>query len=251
MLNRHGLPAQPRATGLQPAVVDSHRKYGVTDLESVGITAAIVVLAAGLGWSIVRHKLEFLFEPPKDVHLVVELDPRRLRFVQRYHSDLEALGFEKIGAYRVPEIPGLVVYAFAQTFKKVCAIVYRHPVAGVFVDMFSATESGNALTVSNAPSGGNREVPPLREKIIDQNLELDEIYQRLLRERPVGPYQLIDVDNFVTVFEGEYRRETAWRARRRGTDDPAAGRAATDPAAQADPKQLQARYAGHPTGEGD
>ncbi len=137
-----------------------------------------------------------------------------------------SLGFTKIGAFRVVEMPGLVLTAFTNKNQAVCAVIYEHPIIGCFVDMFSENEEGLGLTVSNAPAGQALDQPPGREKIIDKTLTVQNIYDRLLKRRPPSPYKRVEASNFVEVFQTEYAEEMDWRMKRGGVTREEAGRIA-------------------------
>ena len=117
------------------------------------IAAILTAVAVGM-WLLVR-KFSGLLNPPLRVHVVPENSGNGCmrREMQKYGQDLDAQGFEEIGTFRIPEIAGLVLTAYTQPYQSVCAVVYNHPLAGCFVDIFSENERGQSLTVSNAPAG--------------------------------------------------------------------------------------------------
>jgi hypothetical protein len=129
---------------------------------------------------------------------------------------LESLGFTPIGIYHVREMPGVTLVAFTQPSQAVCAIVYRHPFAGVFSDMCCTTEGDRSLTVTSAPAGANLDHQPGRDKVYMVKATPRQLYDRLLSQRPPGPYKRLDASNFMRVFEDEYAREMDWRLKRGG-----------------------------------
>jgi hypothetical protein len=168
---------------------------------------------------ILSVKCGLLLKPPLRIQLVPVDDAAEGRFAESHRRELEFLGFNPIGTYRVREMPGVTLVAFMQSFKAVCAVVYRHPLAGVFIDMCSITEEDRGLTVTNAPAGGNLDQPPGREKTFEPKAPLRRLYDRLLADRPAGPYRRLDASNFVREFEAEYEREMAWRQGRGGVTE--------------------------------
>ena len=184
--------------------------------------ALIIVCACVLLGGIIRilgAKCGLLLKPPLRIQLVPVDDSTKGRFAESHRRELETLGFNPIGTYQVKEMPGVTLVAFTQSFKAVCAVVYRHPLAGVFMDMCSMTEDDRGLTVTNAPAGGNLDHPPGREKIFEPKAALCRLYDRVLSDRPAGPHRRLDASNFARVFEEEYAREMKWRQGRGGVTE--------------------------------
>jgi hypothetical protein len=188
-------------------------------VEQLALIIVCACLLLGGVLRILSAKCGLLLKPPLRIQLVSVDDAAEGRFAESHRRELEFLGFNPIGTYRVREMPGVTLVAFTQSFKAVCAVVYRHPLAGVFIDMCSMTEEGRGLTVTNAPAGGNLDQPPGREKIFEPKAALRKLYDRLLSDRPAGPYQRVDASNFVRVFEAEYEREMTWRQGRGGVTE--------------------------------
>jgi hypothetical protein len=187
--------------------------------------ALIIVCACLLLGGILRilgavgAKCGLLLKPPLHIQLVPVDDPAEGRFAESHRHELESLGFNPIGTYRVREMPGVTLVAFTQSFKAVCAVVYRHPLAGVFADMCSITEDNRSFTVTNAPAGGNLDQPPGHQKAFEPKAELGWLYDRVLSDRPAGPYQRLDTSNFTRMFEEAYDREMKWRLGRGGVTE--------------------------------
>lgn len=187
--------------------------------------ALIIVIACLLLGGILRilsalsAKCGLMLKPPSRIQLVPVDDSAEGRFAESHRRELESLGFDWIGTYRVSEMPGVTLVAFAQSFKALCAVVYRHPLAGVFADVCSVTEDGRSFTVTNAPAGGNLDQPPGHEKVFEPKAELGWLYDRALSDRPAGPYRRLDASNFTRVFEEAYDREMKWRRGRGGVTE--------------------------------
>lgn len=176
------------------------------------VGAAFVLALSALA---IRRKLAPLLNPPVHISLEPVTEPRRRQpQVDEMARALQMQGFDEIGTWRVPEIPGLVLTGFTQKFQVVCSVVYEHPLVGVFVDAFSENEDGRSLTVTNAPAGGALDAPPNRDKIVNKEWGVDDVYDVLLRQRPSGPHRRIDERNFVEEFERAYALEMEWRVNR-------------------------------------
>lgn len=185
-------------------------------MEQLALIVAGVVLLVGAFIRIVSVKCAAFLKPPLRLQLVPVDDRAKGRFADSHRDELESLGFAPIGVYRVREMPGVVLVAFTHAHQAACAVVYRHPIAGVFVDMASMTEDDRGLTVTSAPLGGNLDQPPGRAKVYLPEGTVRQLYDRLLAERPQGAHRRLDASNFVRVFETEYAREMEWRAKRGG-----------------------------------
>ena len=168
-----------------------------------------------MGAALIKRKLAPLLNPPVRIKLEPVSEERRRRpRVDEMARALEMQGFDEIGTWRVSEIPGLVLTAFTQKFQVVCSVVYEHPLVGVFVDVLSENEEGVSLTVTNAPAGGEMDTPPNRDKVVNKEWGVDEVYDVLLRQRPPGPHRRIDERNFAEEFERAYALEMEWRVGR-------------------------------------
>ena len=213
------------------------------------IAAILTAVAVGM-WLLVR-KFSGLLNPPLRVHVVPENSGNGCmrREMQKYGQDLDAQGFEEIGTFRIPEIAGLVLTAYTQPYQSVSAVVYNHPLAGCFVDVFSENERGQSLTVSSAPAGEELDHPPGHNKVIDKTMMVVEMYDFLLTRRPSGPHKRIDETNFVEEFQAAYAKDMDWRMSRGGVTDEEVRRSAeaigvtSERAIQRTAKKLQEQYA--------
>jgi hypothetical protein len=185
----------------------------------VVVTAILTAVAFGL-WFITR-RFAGLLNPPLRVRVVPDDSGGGLakKMMQQYRPILDARGFDEIGMFRIPELPGLIMTAYTQPYQMVCAVVYDHPLTGCFVDVFSENERGQSLTVSNAPAGTELDQPPGHDKVIDKTMSVADLYDYLLRHRPSGPHVPIDASNFAAEFEAAYAREMNWRKNRGGVTE--------------------------------
>ncbi len=178
------------------------------------LAIAVVVFAA-----IVRAitRVRAMMRPPLRIQLVPVEDRAKGRFADSHRRELESLGFTPIGIYDIREMKGVTLAAFVNPAQGACAVVYRHPIAGVFCDMVCATvEDDRGLTVTNAPLGANLDHMPGRDKIYVAQGKVHRLYDELLAKRPRGTYRHIDRSNFMRIFESEYAREMEWRKNRGG-----------------------------------
>jgi len=185
-------------------------------VEQLVVSLAGALIVFGIIMRIVSAAANALLKPPLTIQLISVDDRAKGRFADSHRRELESLGFTPIGIFKVREMKGVSLVAFVNAAKSACAVVYRHPLAGVFVDMVSMSENDRGLTVTSAPMGGNLDQPPGRAKVFVPKGTVRALFDRLLAERPAGPYHRLDASNFVTVFQGEYAREMQWRKNRGG-----------------------------------
>ncbi len=185
-------------------------------MEHLAWVIAVALIVFGVVLRIAAAGCRAMLKPPLRIQLVPVDDRAKGRFADLHRRELESLGFTPIGIYQVREMKGVTLVAFTQSFKAVCAVIYRHPLAGTFIDMCSMTHDDRGLTVTSAPAGGNLDQIPGRKKIFAPKATLRELYDRLLSERPQGEYKRLDASNFAHSFEAEYAHEMEWRAKRGG-----------------------------------
>ncbi len=165
---------------------------------------------------VVRKHAKAMLRPPLTIQLVPVDDRAKGRFADAHRRELETIGFTPVGIYQVREIPGVTLVALTHAAQSVCAVVYRHPIAGVFLDVCTMYEDGRSVTVTTAPAGQNLDQPPGRTKLYEKERTARQLYERLLSERPAGAFKRIDASNFMRMFEAEYANEMAWRKQRGG-----------------------------------
>lgn len=184
--------------------------------------ALMIVGACFLLGAVIRAlstKCRYMLKPPMHIQLVPVDDSAKGRFADPHRRELDSFGFGLIGTFQVREMPGVTLVAFTQASQGLCAVVYRHPLAGVFVDVGWMTEDDRGFTATNAPAGGNLDPPPGRTKAFLPKASLCELFDRALSDRPAGPYRRLDSSNFARVFEQEYAREMKWRQGRGGVTE--------------------------------
>ncbi len=75
-------------------------------------------------------------------------------------AQAEGAGFLKIGAFAIPEMPGLCLVSLVHGHKNLYAIVYDHPKVGVFSDIVAYYADESSLTASSMPLGGSLDQRP-------------------------------------------------------------------------------------------
>jgi hypothetical protein len=185
-------------------------------MAQIALIVVVLIIVVGAVIRATSATFRAILKPPLRIQLVPVDDRAKGRFADYHRRELESLGFTPIGIYDVREMPGVTLVAFTQASESVCAVVYRHPIAGVFSDVICVTEERRSLTVTNAPAGANLDHQPGHDKVYMVKASMKQLYDRLMEQRPSGPYKRIDSSNFMRVFEDAYAREMEWRKSRGG-----------------------------------
>ena len=164
----------------------------------------------------------FNFDPDKNqtplvIHLNEDHSPDWLseKEASRAFEQLCNLGFQRGKAYTIFEMPD---YQLISLFNHpYVAVLYQHPVAGVWIDYFTIQENGKELTVSNAPYADfAKENRPLTEKIFNKDGTIEELFETLKQASGDAEFVKIDNTNFRQIFEEAFNKDTAWRNRNGG-----------------------------------
>lgn len=129
-------------------------------------------------------------------------------------AQLENFGFEKGKANRIQEIQGVSLFSLFNN--GYTAVLYTHPVAGLWVDIVFETEDEYHYTVSNAPMGGELSSSQKDIKIFKPEAELEELYSIIKKQTEGMQGVLVNNDNFREIFENAYKREMCWKASQGG-----------------------------------
>ncbi len=139
--------------------------------------------------------------------------------VRRYADPLPRLGFVDAGHFLIGEIPGLEMLGFVHPEHDICAVVYEHPAAGVILDMVTRYADGSSLTCTTALQGGELRERPGHPKIRLPEADSEQLYRRMLADRPQGETLPIAPEEFAEVFEQGYADEMDWRLSVGGPSD--------------------------------
>jgi hypothetical protein len=129
--------------------------------------------------------------------------------------ELDECEMKGIGTYRIDPL-NTVATAFVNERESICAVVYRHPVVGCFVDVISKSTTGSSFTASNAPLAAALDQQEGHEKTFDKGLSIPAMFELVKERRPAGPWETWNEENFARKFEAAYAEEMDWRARRGG-----------------------------------
>lgn len=199
----------------------------------IGVLLVLFVLFILVAIWVIRSKLRGLAEAlqsggasnaPQCIHLERCDNPawNNGGKVQSTLEPLKRLGFVPVGNFEVKETPGLQLVALTHPAHQAYAVVYEHPVAGVWADIYSRYAEGQPLkgcTYSNMhhPGSNQVDVQPNRKSVKVPNLEIDALFQRFIHERPAYELEPVQPERFVELFESAYADEMEWRKSRGGT----------------------------------
>src|SRR5262249_22899767 len=100
--------------------------------------------------------------------------------VEAEGGPLPGLGFANAGAFQVEEVPGLSLQAWVNPQSSVTAVVYEHPVAGVWTDMVTRYQDGTRATFANTQRGAGVDHAPGHTVERFPGLGSRELYERFL-----------------------------------------------------------------------
>lgn len=194
-----------------------------------GVLLALVILVAAIIFWF-RRKMSGLAEklstmaaafptvPPMRIELERQehnvdewIDPEE---VEKQVQAFEELGFRRIGVFEIDEIDTTMV-ALHHSAQHAAGIVYEQPALGVWVDFATTYDDGRHFTASTSQHD-LLEKPPGRSMINAPELDVPELYERFLQERPTDSMTPVPVEGFAEFFEREWVEEMTWRGARGG-----------------------------------
>lgn len=158
---------------------------------------------------------------PARLHLTpaVSLPWRDAAAAEKLLQPLAGLGFRPVGFFSANEVPGLLLDVHAHAEQGVYAVVYEHPQAGVWIDLFSRYGDGTTITYTTTPHGRELDQRPGHGKVSVPELETEALWRRFVSERPQRPLASHGSEDFVAVFEGLYAEAMDWRNARGYTEE--------------------------------
>lgn len=195
-----------------------------TLLKVVGALTLVLVVLLVLAYFFLRSKLrklgaaigEGLSGLSPEATLVARDFPAGDAEVGRRVEALEALEFERGGAFDVEEMPGVSLVCLVRPGQNIAAVVYRHPKAGTWCDIYCRYQSAGSLTVTNAPAGGELDTRPGHVKLFDAALDEAALVARFDQELADRARVELTADCFKAVFEKAYADDMEWRIERGG-----------------------------------
>lgn len=175
------------------------------------------LIAQGLGGGV----------PPFRVKLTKrsELDDPEDEWVQDEHvkafesltEQFESLGFKRMEDYLIPEIV-TQMRVLLDGDQATAAVVYCHPVIGVWSDVTRRYPDKTSWTFSSTKYHG-MDVPPYVTQKFFADESVDEIVTKFRAEAPEAGMMPITKEEFPAMFEKAYAREMDWRMERGGATE--------------------------------
>jgi hypothetical protein len=198
-------------------------------LQILGVIFLLIILFGVVVLLTIRSKLRGFVKELEGLAKTMAVAPSRIHLeknAEAYWNDpertfpliepLKSLGFEKAGSFHVEEIEGLQLEAWVNPAKSATAVVYEHPSAGIWVDIYTHFEHGTRITFTNSSVGEGLEHAPGHDSRRFPSLGTRELFEKFLAERPDKPARPVSVETFAEVFERVYAEEQDWRNSRGG-----------------------------------
>lgn len=123
---------------------------------------------------------------------------------------LTSRGFQDVGVYTIPEMPGLLVQLLANSRDGFYAAIYEHPQAGVWFDLVSRFQDGTSVTFSTSRPTALKPRPG-HPSVNLSGLEPVAVLEKALAQRPNRYVQAVSTSMAVGVFEQSYAESIAYR----------------------------------------
>lgn len=124
---------------------------------------------------------------------------------------LLAAGFADCGVLTVDRMPGVKIWFLMNESESTAAFVYEHPKAAPWVEFSVRYEDGTTTALSTLPATGINP-PPFYHRIqADAATPADQLFRRLLHERPKDGIKRVTGRTVVAEFEEAYLKMMIWQ----------------------------------------
>jgi len=128
--------------------------------------------------------------------------------------------FTPLGYFTLQEMP-VKLAALTLSGQQVYAVVYEHPVAGVWAEIYSRYRDWPAAedlhVFEHSASGADQmDTPPLRRAWKIPGLDIEALFQRFIHERPAYELEAVQPDQFPVLLKERTRTKMDWRNSRGG-----------------------------------
>ena len=187
-----------------------------------GVVLTVFLMAVGI---FVNYKIKSYFRSksyntyvrnPTSIHLNEDLSPDWLSVdtAKQYLEDFKTYGFYHGKAYIVHEMHGVLLQTLF--FGNFAAIVYKHPVIGLWAEVLFQSQEGNFIIASNASIGLDITSHPNNTRIYKSSAGPIELYN-LVRQQTQHMYAIkLTDENFRDIYETLYKVDMSWRNNRGG-----------------------------------
>jgi hypothetical protein len=195
----------------------------------LGVVFLLIILCVVIAALVIRAKLKSLARTIEEMTRSIAPTPPLIHLTplagaswsdakqaRELIDGLAECGFEKAGNFEVDEVEGLGLEAWVNPAKAITAVVYDHPKAGLWIDLYTHYEDGTRITYANTGAGAGVDHAPGHDVQRFPGLATRAMYEKLVAERPEKPAKAVSALTFATVFEKAYNDEMAWRNSRGG-----------------------------------
>jgi len=191
-------------------------------LEIIGGIFVFLILAAVVVYYYIKIKFGKWLKAaeenatPLTIHINKDLFPEwtEEKQAQLLVKKFIAHGFRSGEAYTIPEMEGVQLLSFYK--EAYIAVLYTHPIAGLWVDLVAKSDDGSELTVTDMPMGAEISNRPEMKKIVMKGASIDEMVEQLYALTSGYSLTFIHQDDFRSFFENAYKKDIQWRNRNGG-----------------------------------
>ena len=196
-------------------------------LKIIGIIAliflalvALIILIIIWKWKSVKQILASFKGTPSEITLSLDSSPEWLsdKKVQKNHKELVSLGFDSGSAYTIDEMPGVYLQSYCKE-KIMTACLYKHDLAGVFIDICAYLDGGKELTITNAPQGEQIGTRPETEKIFIKDASPSHLFEKAVETIAGQKCREVSNDSFAKDFQDAYKKDIEWKAAQGGISE--------------------------------
>ena len=153
--------------------------------------------------------------PPCRITLVAEENPhwKSEKYMGRYMEHFRALGFQRISAYRIPELDSQRILALFHPAQKFYACVYDSKTHPTF-EIFAAFGVDHSLVGTNSVWARDVEHRPGYATVRAANATPAQIMELLKQHEKAGERVAVAADQFVPTFLKAYIQNFNWRLKK-------------------------------------
>lgn len=192
-----------------------------TEYILIGAAAlAVIVAFIGVAWLWKRFQpqpkvRQATTPPPCRITLVAEENPhwKGEKYMARYIEHFRALGFQRIGAYRIPELDSQRILALFHPAQKFYACVYDSKTHPTF-EIFAGFNSDNSLVGTNSVWVRDIEQRPGHIIIRAAKATPAQVLEALKQHEKANDRAAVTADQFVPTFLKAYVQNFNWRLKK-------------------------------------
>lgn len=153
--------------------------------------------------------------PPCRITLVSEENPswKGEKHVSRLTDLFRAVGFQRLGAYRIPELDNQRILGMIHPTERFYACIYDSKTQPIF-EVFAEFSSDNSLVATNSTWVRDMEQRPGSVTLRLSNASPQQILQALGQQEKATDRMAVSGNGFVTAFTKAYVRNLNWRLKK-------------------------------------